>query len=822
MKFEDRFTERAKNVLSLAHEAAAGMGHGYVGSEHILLGIAMDGGGSAAKVLREAGLDKELIQDSIEKYVGRGESGTTTVQGLTPRAKRIIELAVAEAGRLGHNYVGTEHLLMGILREYDSVAAKIISASGVDLNKLYTDIINVFSVPQGRGGKSHERAGGGKREETKTLDQFSRDLTAAAARGELDPVIGREKEVQRVVQILSRRTKNNPVLIGEPGVGKTAIAEGLAQRIVSGDVPETLTGKRVVSLDLTGMLAGTKYRGDFEERIKNAIDEVKKAKDVILFIDELHTIIGAGAAEGAIDASNILKPALSRGEIQVIGATTLDEYRKHIEKDAALERRFQPVQVDEPTTEESIEILRGLRDKYEAHHKLKITDEAIDAAVKLSQRYINDRYLPDKAIDLLDEAASRVRMEELRLPPDIKELESQVNSLAAEKESAVQNQDFERAAQIRDQEKAKREELEKVRKDWDSARGGSAGKQVTAEDIASVVSLWTGIPVTTLTEDESERLLRMEEILHKRVIGQDEAVTAVAKAIRRGRVGLKDPKRPTGSFLFLGPTGVGKTELCRALAEAMFGDENAMIRIDMSEYMEKHTVSKLIGSPPGYVGYDEGGQLTEKVRRHPYSVVLFDEIEKAHEDVFNIMLQIMEDGRLTDSQGRRVDFRNTVIVMTSNVGARNITEKSSPLGFRDGDSDKGAMSDQRIRDAVMGDLRRTFKPEFLNRIDEIIVFHQLTKPEIRQIAGNMLETVAKRVQNMDITMTWDEAAVDLLAEQGFDPVYGARPLRRKIQSTVEDGIAEKMLEGQVKAGDTVEISAQDGKITIGTKETAAV
>jgi ATP-dependent Clp protease ATP-binding subunit ClpC len=821
MKFEDRFTEYAKNVLNLAHDFAAEMGHGYVGSEHILYGIASEGGGTASKLLRESGLTKELIKTSIEKYVGKGESDSTTVQGLTPRAKHIIELAVGESARLGHSYVGTEHLLMGILREYDSVASKIIVASGVDPNKLYTDIMNMFTQNErSKKPAAVERGGSSRRAETKTLDQFSRDLTTAAQKGELDPVIGRDKDVQRVIQILSRRTKNNPVLIGEPGVGKTAIAEGLAQRIVSRDVPEELMGKRVVSLDLTGMVAGTKYRGDFEERIKNAIDEVKKAKDVILFIDELHTIIGAGAAEGAIDASNILKPALSRGEIQVIGATTLNEYRKYIEKDAALERRFQPVQVDEPTTEESIEILKGLRDKYEAHHKLKITDEAIDAAVKMSERYINDRFLPDKAIDLIDEASSRVRMEETKLPPDIQTLEGEVAALAAEKESAVQNQEFERAAEIRDKEKAKLAELDDVKLKWSSGKL-DGGKQVTAEDIAAVVSGWTGIPVTTLTEDESQRLLRMEEILHNRVIGQNEAVSAVAKAIRRGRVGLKDPKRPIGSFLFLGPTGVGKTELTKALAEAMFGDENAMIRIDMSEYMEKHTVSKLIGSPPGYVGFDEGGQLTEKVRRHPYSVVLFDEIEKAHEDVFNIMLQIMEDGRLTDSQGRTVDFRNTIIVMTSNVGAKNITEKSAPLGFAAEGGASEIMSDERIRDAVMGDLRRTFKPEFLNRIDETIVFHQLTKDEIVKIARNMLNSVAERLKGLDIGMTADEAATQKLAEEGFDPVYGARPLRRKIQSAVEDAIAEKMLEGEVKAGGAVKVTTSDGKIDIVAEEAPA-
>lgn len=813
MRFEDRFTQRAKNALNIAHESAAELGHGYVGSEHILLGIAADGGGSAAKVLRDTGLDRELIRDSIIKFVGRGESDSTTVQGLTPRAKRVIELAAAEAARLKHNYVGTEHILMGILREYDSVASKIIIAAGADPNRLYTDLVNIFQSGDYRQAAPAMERGGVKHPETRVLDQFSRDLTAMASKGELDPVIGRDREIQRVVQILSRRTKNNPVLIGEPGVGKTAIAEGLAQKVIACDVPETLIGKRVVSLDLTGMVAGTKYRGDFEERIKNAIDEVKKAKDVILFIDELHTIIGAGAAEGAIDASNILKPALSRGEIQVVGATTLDEYRKHIEKDAALSRRFQPVQVDEPTRDETVEILRGLRDKYEAHHKLKITDEAIEAAVDMSSRYINDRYLPDKAIDLIDEASSRVRMEETKLPPDLKTLESEVNALAAEKESAVQNQDFEQAAKIRDQEKAKREELENVRKRWaDGVAGG--GKRVTEEDIAAVVSGWTGIPVTTLTEDESDRLLRMEELLHKRVIGQSEAVTAVSKAIRRGRVGLKDPKRPIGSFLFLGPTGVGKTELSRALAEAMFGDENAMIRIDMSEYMEKHTVSKLIGSPPGYVGYDEGGQLTEKVRRHPYSVLLFDEIEKAHEDVFNIMLQVMEDGILTDSQGRRVDFRNTVIVMTSNVGAKNITERNAPLGFRSEDKSDGTMSDERIRDAVMGDLKRTFRPEFLNRIDETIVFHQLTKDEIKEIADHMLRVVAERAESMGLSLKWDDEAVTLLSEKGFDPVYGARPLRRTIRSMVEDAVAEKLLEGEVKAGDCVSVTAADGKLTV--------
>ena len=821
MRFEDRFTEKAKAALQYAHEAAAEMGHGYVGSEHILLGIMNDNTGLAAKVLHDAGIDKEMVKALMEKMVGRGEAGSTTQQGLTPRAKRIIELALTDANRLRHNYIGTEHLLLGILRESDSVAAKIITATGADLNRLYTNIIDTFnSRDYQKQGVSAERDR--RFSDTKTLDQFSRDLTDAALKGQLDPVIGREDEIQRVVQILSRRTKNNPVLIGEPGVGKTAIAEGLAQRVVTGDVPETLKGKRVVSLDLTGMVAGTKYRGDFEERIKNAIDEVKKAKDVILFIDELHTIIGAGAAEGAIDAANIIKPALGRGEIQIVGATTLSEYKKYIEKDAALERRFQPVVINEPSEEASIQILMGLRDKYEAHHKLKITDEAIKAAVEMSSRYINDRYLPDKAIDLIDEAASRVRMENMKLPPDLQRLEGEVNSIAAEKEAAVRNQDFEQAARLRDAEQYKREELKKMREQWESKRRGG-GREVLPEDIAEVVSGWTGIPVTSITEDESERLLKMEEILHKRVVGQDDAVTAVAKAIRRGRVGLKDPKRPIGSFLFLGPTGVGKTELCKALAEAMFGDENAMIRIDMSEYMEKHAVSKLIGSPPGYVGFEEGGQLTEKIRRHPYSVVLFDEIEKAHEDVFNIMLQIMDDGLLTDSQGRHVDFKNTIIVMTSNIGARNITSKTTQLGFSANEPDgDGTISQEKIKETVMEDLRRAFKPEFLNRIDEIIVFHQLTKDNIRDIARNMLTTVKGRLAKMDIDLEADESAVDYLAEHGFDPVYGARPLRRLIQSTLEDKAAEKILDNEIKAGDKVIAFAENDKLDLKEAETASV
>jgi len=807
-------------ALSKAQEAAHNMGHSYVGTEHILLGISSEGEGLGAKVLRDNGLDEHLLTELLEKFVGRGVPGMPA-QGLTPDAKRIIEIAIVEAGNLGHGYIGTEHLLMGILREPECAGSRLITSTGIDLNKLYTDIMNIFSnadyrqpSPQSANTGMGKGVFSSRKSDTKTLDQYSRDLTALAEKGQLDPVIGRENETHRVIQILSRRTKNNPVLIGEPGVGKTAIAEGLAQMVVAGDVPEDLRGKRVVSLDLTGMLAGTKYRGDFEERIKAVLKEVQKSGDVILFIDELHTIIGAGAAEGAIDAANIIKPALGRGEIQVIGATTLNEYRKYIEKDAALERRFQPITVNEPSEEESKSIIRGLRDKYEAHHNLKISDEAIDAAVTMSGRYINDRYLPDKAIDLMDEAASRVRMKSLTPPDDLKAIEKRIEAIISEKDAAIKAQEFEKAAELRDREREQREQLENARKKWDEKRVGNK-RCVTAEDIAEVVSGWTGIPVTSLTESESERLLKMEDILHKRVIGQDEAVSAVSRAIRRGRVGLKDPKRPVGSFLFLGPTGVGKTELCKALAEAVFGDESAMIRIDMSEFMEKHTVSKLIGSPPGYVGYDEGGQLTEKVRRKPYSVILFDEIEKAHEDVFNIMLQIMDDGILTDSQGRRVDFKNTIIVMTSNVGARNITDRRSGLGFDSSDSKKGGEKDvEEIRSLVMKDLRSTFRPEFLNRVDSVIVFHQLSREDIKKIASNMIATVAARLEGLGIGLDVTEEALDKLAEQGFDPVYGARPLRRTIQSVIEDTVAEKMLEGVLKTGDTAAAVLENDKIVV--------
>jgi len=809
MNNADRFTERAKSAIEKAQAAAEELGHSYVGSEHLLLGLIREGVGQGARILRLNGLTDALVTGLVEKNLGRGDSGAS-VQGLSPRAKRIVELAIGDAGRLGHNFVGTEHLLLGLLREPDSTAARIITGTGCDLNKLYTDVLSSFGPREGQRSAAGKAPAGpaSRRTDTKTLDQYSLDLSEAARLSRLDPVIGRDREIHRVLQILSRRSKNNPVLIGEPGVGKTAVAEGLAQRVAIGNVPEDLRGKRIVSLDLTAMLAGTKYRGDFEDRIKNVLAEVKKAGDIILFVDELHTIMGAGAAEGAIDAANILKPALSRGEVQMIGATTLDEYRKHIEKDAALERRFQPVTVDEPTTEESIAILRGLRDRYEAHHKLSISDEAIEAAVNLSSRYISDRYLPDKAIDLMDEACSAVRMESRTPPEELKTVEARIEALAREKEEAVKSQDFEAAARLRDQEKEQREELQKLRRDWDIRENGCR-RSVHAEDIAAVVSLWTGIPVQSLTRDESERLIQMEDILYYRVIGQDDAVSAVSRAVRRGRVGLKDPRRPIGSFLFLGPTGVGKTELCKALAEAVFGDENAMIRLDMSEFMEKHTVSKLIGSPPGYVGYDEGGQLTEKVRRKPYSVILFDEIEKANEDVFNILLQIMDDGHLTDSQGRKVNFKNTIVVMTSNVGARLITERRQSLGFSSGDEERSDTTS-----LVMGELRRAFKPEFLNRIDETIVFRRLSKDNILSIARNLAAVSAKRMADMGINLEISPEALELLADKGYDSVYGARPLRRCIQSMLEDTVAEMVLTGALSAGDKADAVVRDGQIFI--------
>ena len=813
---ENKFTPRAEEALRLSQEAAEEMGHGYVGSEHLLLGLIREEEGIAHRVLSEYGVTDEMVCDVLQRSVGKGLSGTAPSQGLTPRAKSVVELAVSEAARMGSSCIGTEHLLMGILREGGNMALRILRTMGVDSKKMYSSIVQKLNDTPHTVTSGASTANRESDKKNKTLAEFTRDLTEAARAGKLDPVIGREKEIQRVIQILSRRTKNNPVLIGEPGVGKTAIAEGLAERIASGDVPEELLDKKILSLDLSGMVAGTKYRGEFEERIKNTLAEVKKAGNVILFIDELHTIVGAGSAEGAVDAANIIKPALGRGEIRVIGATTLNEYRKYIEKDAALERRFQPVTVGEPTPEATLEILKGLRDKYESHHKLTITDEALEAAVQLSKRYIGDRFLPDKAIDLMDEAASQVRMTAESSSPDLKALEEKISTLHREKNDAIAAQDFEKAAQLRDIEKNYQEQVDIERENWRKSLSQNRGT-VTADDIAKVVAGWTGIPVTRLTEDESMRLLKLEEKLHQRVVGQDDAVTAVAKAIRRSRVGLKDPKRPIGSFLFLGPTGVGKTELCKTLAEAMFGDENAMVRIDMSEYMEKHTVSRLVGSPPGYVGHEEGGQLTEKVRRKPYSVVLFDEIEKAHEDVWNILLQILEDGIVTDSQGRKVDFKNTIIVMTSNVGAKNITADAARLGF-DG-SEKGEKESEevrfdRIRDAVMADLKRTFRPEFLNRIDEIIVFRQLTEENIRQIARRMLDVTGARMAQQGITLAADDDAVAELARDGFDPQYGARPLRRAIQSMVEDAVAEKMLEGQLKSGDTAHVRLRDGKVVI--------
>ncbi len=811
MFYQNRFTERAQQALTKAQEAAASFGHSYIGSEHLLLGLLREQGGPAAKALAACGVTDDALVKQIEELSGRGTPDSAAPQGMTPRTKRIIELSIQSAARMGTNYVGTEHLLLGLLNEGQNVALTALANLKVTPQMVAEKLSEVLG-----GGQPGESAGaaGASGKSGDALEQFGRDLTAAAREGKLDPVIGRSKEIQRVIQILSRRTKNNPALIGDPGVGKTAVVEGLAQKIVAGDVPETLKDKRVVSLDLTGMIAGTKYRGEFEERIKKVIEELTANKDTILFIDEMHMLMGAGAAEGAADAANILKPALSRGEVQVIGATTLDEYRKNIEKDAALERRFQPVQIDEPSPEDAVEILKGLRDRYEAHHRIKIPDEAIEAAVKLSVRYVTGRFLPDKAIDVIDEACSRVRLSTLTTPPDLKQMEDEITAITAKKEEAVKGQDYENAAKLRDEEKNKREALEARRKEWSEQQTKTHGA-VTEDDIAAVISGWTGIPVAQMTEDEGQRLLHLEDTLHQRVIGQNEAVTAVAKAIRRGRVGLRDPKRPIGSFLFLGPTGVGKTELSKALAEAMFGDENAMIRIDMSEYMEKHAVSRMIGSPPGYVGYDEGGQLSEKVRRHPYSVVLFDEIEKAHPDVFNILLQILEDGVLTDGQGRHVDFKNTIIIMTSNIGAQKITGNGrKSLGFAEGEANTAERTFEQIKEDVLSELKTAVRPEFLNRIDDIIVFNRLSEDEIAQIADGMLRKVAERMQEMGITMDWTDAAKKHLAKAGFDPVYGARPLRRAVTNEVEDLVAEESLEGKIKSGDHVTLDAADDKLTL--------
>lgn len=792
------FTQKANTALNAAIEYAENLGHTYIGSEHLLLGLLSSEGSVAYTALTARNITADNVETAVRNSVGIGTPTVLSPNDFTPRSKNIIETAVTIARSLGHGYVGTEHLLIAILRDSSCYAMDILDAMNVSAADIAEEITKSVNVSQNDASPKSKDQSKGKTE-TPTLDQFGRDLTAIARQGKIDPVIGRQKEIERVIQILCRRTKNNPCLIGEPGVGKTAIAEGLALKIASGEVPEILKDKRIVALDLTGMVAGTKYRGDFEERIKSAIDEVSKAGNIILFIDEVHTLIGAGAAEGAVDAANILKPALARGEMQVIGATTIEEYRKNIEKDSALERRFQSVLVGEPSREEAVEILKGIRDKYEAHHKVKITDEAIEAAVKMSSRYIGDRFLPDKAIDLIDEAASKVRLRAYTPPEDIRELEEKIKRINEEKASAVNSQNFEQAAALRDEEKEVKAHLENAKEGWKKQNSETNGV-VTPDEIAAIVSEWTHIPVVQLTEEESQRLLHMEEELHRRIVGQDQAVSAVAKAIRRGRVGLKDPNRPTGSFIFLGPTGVGKTELCKTLAATLFGDESAMLRLDMSEFMEKHTVSKLVGSPPGYVGYDEGGQLTEKVRRKPYSVVLFDEIEKAHPDVFNMLLQILDDGVLTDSQGRKVDFKNCIIIMTSNVGAKLITNAgNAALGFK-GEEGDGTMSQSDIKDAVMGELKKCFRPEFLNRVDDIIVFEQLNKDDIKEIARRMLKTLKNRVHDMGIELSFDDSAIEKIADEGFDPVYGARPLRRAIQSEIEDKLSEEMLDGKITSG----------------------
>ncbi len=813
------FTNRAKKAIELADSLAIELGHNYIGTEHILYGLVKEGSGVASKVLQNQGIEPDMVIDEIVNLVGN-DSPITETLGFTPRTKRVIENAFIEARKLGYNYIGTEHILIGILREADSIATRILLELNVNIPKLYGEIVRVINEGEdftsNEGGNNNR--GKGSYNQTPTLNQFGEDLTKKAEEGKLDPIIGRKTEIERVIQILSRRTKNNPCLIGEPGVGKTAAVEGLAEKIVSGDVPETLKGKRVVTMDISGMVAGSKYRGDFEERIKKALEEAKKAGDVILFIDEIHTIVGAGAAEGAIDAANILKPLLARGEIRLIGATTLNEYRKYIEKDAALERRFSPVTINEPSEKDTIKILKGLRDKFEAHHGVEITDEAIEAAVKMSIRYINDRYLPDKAIDLIDEAASRAKLKTFTEPDSLKKLQEEIEKVENEKEEAVRIQKFEKAASLRDKQKELKEKYEKEQKKWQN-KNDKTITNITEENVAEVISSWTGIPAKKITEDENVRLKNLEKTLHERVIGQDEAVEAVAKAIRRGRVGLKDPKRPIGSFLFLGPTGVGKTELSKALAESLFGDENAMIRIDMSEYMEPHSVSKLIGSPPGYVGFDEGGQLTEKIRRKPYSVILFDEIEKAHPDVMNMLLQILEDGRLTDSQGRTVNFKNTVIIMTSNIGARLITDKKT-LGFSKTNKDNKEKEEsskkeyEDIKKEVMDALKKELRPEFINRIDEIIVFHKLTDSEISKIIDIMLKEVTTRLEAQKIKIELEPEVKELIASKGIDKNFGARPLRRTIQSVLEDRLAEEILDGNLKKNKTNKIGVNDGKIVV--------
>ena len=816
-----RFTRKAQKVLNLSMQIASELGHTYIGSEHLLLGLLSEDTGVAAHYLQERGATVEKVQEAVVRIAGEGTPSAISSSDITPRTKNIIENSLVESQRYGQNYIGTEHLLLALLEERDCVAVRVLETLGVSVNDLRQDIVAFlnnagsgeaeFSGSRGGFGGApagRQQAGKDSLDSTPTLKNFGRDLTAMARAGKIDPIIGRDSETERVIQILSRRTKNNPCLIGEPGVGKTAVVEGLAQRIVAGNVPENLREKSIVTLDIAGMIAGAKYRGEFEERFKNVMEEVQKNPNIILFIDEIHTIIGAGAAEGAVDAANIIKPALARGEMQVIGATTISEYRKHIEKDAALERRFQSVMVGEPTSDEALQILRGLRDKYEAHHKLKISDEALEAAVQLSVRYITDRYLPDKAIDLIDEAASRLRITAHTSPDDLKEMEKKIQSLAHDKEEAISSQDFEAAARLRDEEQALKADYDKKKAEWEKSNDTSS-LTVKATDIADVVTQWTGIPVNRLLEEESEKLLHLDGLLKARVIGQDQAVEAVSKAIRRGRMGLKDPRRPVGSFIFMGPTGIGKTELAKALAEVMFGSPSAMIRLDMSEYMEKHSVSKLIGSPPGYVGYEEGGQLTEKIRRKPYSVVLFDEIEKAHPDVFNILLQVLEDGVLTDSQGRHVDFRNTILILTSNVGASEMSATKA-LGFTS--TPEATTDEEARRERMMSALKSTFRPEFLNRIDDIIVFNSLRQEDIEAIANLMLKDVEKRIADLGITISFDPSVATLLAKEGFDPTYGARPLRRAVVRMVEDTFSTEMLEGKIQAGDSILAKAEDGKI----------
>ncbi len=802
----EKFSERARRVLTLAQEEAQHLNHSYIGTEHILLGLVREEEGVAAKVLVNLGVSLNRVRSAVEFIIGRGEKPSSDQIGLTPRAKRVIELAIDEARHLGHNYIGTEHLLLGLLSEKEGVAAQVLDSLGITLERARAEIVHFLSqgMPRSRSTRAPGR--------TPTLDQLGIDLTAAARAGKLDPVIGRNKEISRVIQILSRRTKNNPALIGEPGVGKTAIVEGLAHRIVASDVPETLEGKRIITLDMAAVVAGTKYRGEFEERLKKIIDEIKTAGNCILFVDEFHTIVGAGAAEGAVDAASILKPSLARGELQCIGATTLDDYRKYVERDAALERRFQPVLVEEPSTEETLEILRGIKHRYEEHHHLMISDEALNSAATLAARYIPDRFLPDKAIDLVDEAASRVRIRHRTIPFTLKEARQAEESVRRDKEAALASQQYDYAAELRHRELQIQEKIKKLEEEWQAEQEKPV---VTAEDIAQVVNMWTGIPVVQLARDETERLLHMEEAIHKRIVGQDEAINTIAKAVRRARAGLKDPRHPIGNFIFLGPTGVGKTELVRALAEFMFGSEDALIRLDMSEFMERHTVARLVGAPPGYVGYEEGGQLTEAVRRKSYCAILLDEIEKAHPDVFNILLQIFDDGHLTDAKGRRVDFRNSIIVMTSNIGAELI-RKGSTIGFaaHSDESKTQQLAYERMKEKLLGELKRTFRPEFLNRIDGVVVFHALTKEHIRKIVDLMLTTVSQQLAEKGIKLEVTEAAKDFLGEKGYDEVFGARPLRRVIQDMVEDKLSESLLRGKFQAGDTAVVDREGDEIVI--------